>query len=350
MTGNLSAHYNEYYYYGIPDGKEPGDMVNERYDRVMRNDREALETVLKILASNTYYLVSKRLDTYGMGTIDNIDDVMQNIWEEVVKLSFRGFPPKVSQNNFYPYLIGIAENCIKNFRKRTGRNMVREQYDTETSSVYQTLEAKGRSGENDNMPDRIVLADEKQDCERAVLRFFVRALQETKMSPYQVITYCYAILIPQMFKKSQRKDFLKKVEILSGRKEKTPNSYFDEERNRLCGEIMRNSVKLLNWAVDAMYEQKLWQLDREFLELYEEEPLSEDAFEWGQRYLDHMKKEYEGIPVRELVITSQFEMSSIKNWPDRVAKSLLLETEKLAMADEDFCRHSVAIAEEMLCS
>ena len=51
--------------------------------------------------------------------------------------------------------------------------------------------------------------------------------------------------------------------------------------------------------------------------------------------------------VKELVITEDFEQNGIKNWPIRTARHLLHDTEKWAAKDEEFCKKSVGVAEEL---
>ena len=145
---------------------------------------------------------------------------------------------------------------------------------------------------------------------------------------------------------------------------------------------------LLNFALSAMEGETVETLSREFVELYGMEPLLEEAFAWGQPYRENLEQVYclpapkkekpsqerkaepgsiggglsgavtaggglsgagaaEEKLVKELVITEDFEQNGIKNWPIRTARHLLHDTEKWAAKDEEFCKKSVGVAEEL---
>lgn len=107
---------------------------------------------------------------------------------------------------------------------------------------------------------------ERRDAIRKVINFYLMALQETNLPPHHVLTYCYAVLIPQLFIKSGDIDFLKQVEAISKRNGKTAKSWYNEENNCLEGEIARDSVILMKWAYNAMEDMQVQALEKEFLE------------------------------------------------------------------------------------
>lgn len=347
MFNGVKEHYNQYYRYNLPSGEEPCAAANRLYDSVMRNDKTALDQLLKILSSNTYYMVCSRLEKAGHATRENVDDVMQNIRMEILKAAFRGFPQYIKKDQLYPYLIGIAEKCVDNFKKTNQGNKNREQYDTEKYSVFDAVQ-DNKTDSNLTTPEQKVLSDERAVMRNIILKTYITALQESKQPPYQLLTYCYAVLIPQLFKKTVRKELLRKIDSISSRKSPAPNSHYNEEKNCLEGDITRNSTILLNWALSAMYKQTVAELNQEFLDLYKIEKIADVMFEWGIYYRANMEKEYENIPIKQLVITDTFQENAIKNWPERIAKSLLKAAEQILLSQEEFCGKSVKIAEEML--
>lgn len=346
MYSRISEYYNKYYRYDLPEEQKPGDVVNSLFERVERNDQEALEEVLKILASNTFYLVRKWLLNYNKNvSLEDVDDVLQNARMEIIQTSFRGFPKRVTKEIFYGYLIVLTKNCIFNYRRGLKVKNENEQFDTEDSSSFEILESAGNKNRSVNPEDVFVSAE----TEKEILHFYLEALRGTEEKPYRVLSYCYAVLIPQLFKKSSNPDFLRKVDIISSRNAKPPFSHYNEEKNCLEGEITRKSAVLMNWALDAMEGRKAEELDKEFLELYEEEPLNEEPFAWERPYLINMEKTEHNMPVKHLVITKEFKQKAIKNWPVRMAESLRDEAGRLAQKDRAFCKKSVRIVEDMIC-
>ena len=348
MYKSISEHYNQYYRYDLPENKTPWDVVNSLFERVERNDQEALEEALKILSSNTFGKIWRWLSGFGKASLENVDDIMQNIREEILKIVFRGFPEHVTKEKFYGFLMIVTDNCMKNYGKGLADRSKKEQYDTEDGALFDVLEAVGNEKRSVNPEDFFVSQDVKKEQED-VLRFYLEALCGTKEKPYKVLTYCYAVLIPQLFKKSCSSHFKRKVDVISSRNTKPPFSHYNEEKNCLEGEIARKSTILMNWALDAMKGQKVEQLDREFLELYGEEPLNKELFSWGKPYLINMEKTEHNMPVKYLVVTEEFGRNAIKNWPIRVAESLRDETGRLVQKDREFCKKSVGLVEDMIC-
>lgn len=348
MHKSISEYYNQHYRYDLPENKKPGEAVNSLFERVERNDQEALEEVLKILSSNTFYLVLRRLSDCGNVIVENVDDVLQNVRLEVIKAAFRGFSERVTQDGFYGYLLGMTEKCIKNYRKRLENKNTKEQYDTKNCSVLDAMETAGRKERSDNPEDMVVMRNQQRDGDD-IIHFYLTALRGTEEKPYKVLAYCYAVLLPQLFKKSCNSRFKRKIGTISSRNGRPPFSYYNEEKNCLEGEIARKSAILINWAMGAMEGQRVEELDKEFLELYKEEPLNEEEFLWGKPYSKNMEKIEHNKPIKFLVITKEFSQNAIKNWPIRVAERLRDETGRLVQKDRGFCKKSVRIVEDMIC-
>lgn len=342
MTDKIREHYNLYYNYEPPAGSSAADAVNGLYDAVMRNDKDALGQVIQILASNTYFLVVKRLHAAGIFEMDALDDVMQDIKTEIFKKAFRGFPEKVTREGFFGYLVSMAEICCSNYKKKYFCKKERFLHEGENAGICGQEQAVW------DMEDSFMERERRRMLKR-VLEFYLDALSRTKAPPYQVLTYCYAVLIPQILKKTCNPALLRRVEAMSGRKEGTPVSRYNELTGRLEGEIARDSVILMNWAMAAMHGRRSVMLDQEFLEIYRLEPLGRKEFHWGDAYEKNMNQAYGKTLVKELIITDVFSKNAMKNWPARIAKNLLLETEKIAMENQEFRKKSKDIAEEFFC-
>jgi DNA-directed RNA polymerase specialized sigma24 family protein len=328
------------------------------------------------LQSNTYALAVKRLSLKGISGLEQVDELMQTVSFEVMKLAFRGFPEQVDAERFFGYLLGIAQNCCNDFNRRQSQEQMRRKAGQEGVDVFQVLDTVKTTNWEHELVEQEILDAETSAIRKEILRFYQQALQETQLPPYQVITYCYAVLLPQLFKKSRNPRFLRQLAKISGRKGGKPSSCYNEETGNLEGKIARDSVILLNFALSAMEGETVEALSREFVELYGMEPLLEEAFAWGQPYQENLEQVYclpapkkkkpsqerkaepgsiggglsgagaaEEKLVKELVITEDFEQNGIKNWPIR--RHLLHDTEKWAAKDEEFCKKSVGVAEEL---
>ena len=347
MNQEFIRHYNTHYQYPLPDGTPPGDAVNQLFDRILQDDKDALEQAVHILTANTYYLVVDRLSKHVNPAIQDIDNIMQDVRMQVIRLAFRGIPEWVTKEGFYGYLLRLVERRIQDYQRKMGKLAAQEISAAGEEGMLTALNGQEELPEHGD-PETVYLIQEQREAIRQVIHFFLQALRETELPPWQILTYCYAVLIPQLFKKSDNPKFLKRVETVSGRNGKQPNSRYNPDKGCLEGEITRNSVILIKWAMDAMEQMLAGGLSEEFLDLYNAEPLNDETFAWGEAYLANMEKEIDGIPLKDLVILEQFSKNAIKNWPGRVAENLLTETEERVHADEAFGRNSVRIVETLI--
>lgn len=346
MNYELSSHYKTYYEYPLPDGIQPGEAVAGLFDQILQEDRDSQEQVIRILSSNTYYLIVDRLAKYSNPLIDDIDNIMQDVRMQIMTLFFRGIPERITRDGFYGFLLQLVENRIKNYQREKAIKLKKEQRETPERSLQEVVERQQNDESAD--PENAYLMKERWRVIRKVVHYYLEALQETELPPHYVLTYCYAVLVPQLFKKSKNIDFLRRVEQISKRNEKTAKSWYNEKDNCLEGEIARDSVILMKWAYDAMKDMQVSELEKEFLELYQMEPLNEEPFSWGTAWKENMRGALNDIPLETIVILEHFTRNAIKNWPLRVAEHLMTETERRIHADCDFCRESIEIVENLI--
>lgn len=360
MFIGAKEHYNNYYRYDLSSGEDSVEIVNNLFIPVMKNDKEALNKVLRIISGRTYYKVWGMLDEVGRATVENVDDVMQSARLEIIKLAFRGFPERVSEDGFYGYLYKIFVVCTNNFKKLNKKLNEREEYEKDKSDeeensyiadVFDNIESDYFKTSRESVAEKQIIIKEKREIYNTILARYIKALQESKLEPHQLLTYCYAILIPQLIKKTDNVKLLNQVEKLSMRKSYTTNSYYDAKENKLKGKIARDSVILISWAIEAMYKMRVGQLDDEFQELYSLEKIADTDFCWGFPFKENMERINKAAKIveREVVITDTYSESSIKNWPARVAESLLTNTEKQLMEETSIRRNSTKIIEDILC-
>lgn len=347
MNNELITHYNDCYQYPLPEGIHPADAVTGLFDRIIQGDKTAGEQAVRILSANTYYLVVDRLSKCAAPTISDMDNVMQDVRMQILKLFFRGIPQKITKDGFYGYLLNLVERRIKDYQRKMGRQSMSEVSATGENGMLDALSAQPAAPEQSD-PELICLMDERRDAIRQVIHYYLLALKETEMPPQQVLTYCYATLLPQLFKKSVNPDFLERVEQISGRNDRPPSSWYNKEEKRLEGDIARDSVVLMKWTFNAMEQMCIKELNAEFLELYHMEPLNKEDFSWGKTFVENMQQRQEGIPLEQVVILEKYSKHAIKNWPVRVADSLLEETEKRIQENRPFCDKSIGIVEDLI--
>lgn len=342
MTDDIREHYNLYYRYDLKPGNDAAETVNHLYDAVMRNDKDALAEVIQILSDKTYFLAAKRLHASGIFELEALDDVMQEIKTEIFKKAFRGFPEKVTEEGFFGYLVSMAEICCINYKKKYFGKKEQLLNKQEEEDFF------GQIQDDWNMEESCVKR-ERRLVIQSILEFYTEALSGIEAPPYQVLTYCYAVLIPQLLKKTCNPELLMQVNTISKGNGGKSDSLYNESSSRLEGEIARDSVILMNWAMNAMHGLASGALNQEFLEIYRLEPLGSREFCWGEAYESNMNEIYLGTLVKELVITDAFPKNTMKNWPIRIAKNLLHETEKIAMENTKFRKESRDIAEDFFC-
>ena len=357
MFAEAEEHYKKFYYYPLPDGKEPRETVNGLFDAVRNEDGAALEKALRILSSNTYFLVCSRLEKAGFATQDNVDEVIQNVRLVVMAKAHmpRGFQRVTSSEDFFAYLLGITQNQASNFiknhipTKRQGDKLARRLiYDMDEKSAFEAMEMQDAEGEQ-YTPEGDMIRKERHEVNETIFQKFLEVLGDSGCPPRRLLTYCYAVLIPQMAKKTDRKDFIGRIVEMSGRMSDTPNSVYNLAERCWEGEIARKSVKLMKWAYGAMYKLKVAQMNEEFLELYGMEGIASLPFRWGSTFWENMERVAKGEDVaeKELVVTEKYTMSGISNWPDRVAAELLEATRNALHRESGFAEKAVAYFEEI---
>lgn len=332
-------HYRQYYQYDLPKGKQPGEVVNSLFDRMMRNDKEALEQVLGILADRTFAMLCSRLESVGCYSADHVDDLMQIIRMEIMKKSFRGFPRKVTKEGFYGYLIQIVQNQTKRYRKEQLHDRQSLVYEKDTEKKPDPLERQIRKqGLLSSDLEEQAISREEDGLKKRVLDYFMEALAWTDRKPYQAVTYGYAYLLPKILNDSRKRELKRKVNVISGRESGKQASGYEEDSDFLWGEITRKSEFLTGWAMDAMCRKKVRFLAEEFMKLYNMDPLNGKPVAWEDPFQQNMREEEKGKPIEELVITEEFDQLAIKNWPVRMQKALIEKTRERMRADPDFMK------------
>lgn len=322
-------HYEMYYRYDKYYSEEDvGKIVNGLFEKVMRNDKEAVDEVLKIISSQVYFLACSRLDATGNLCVEDVDDVMQNICIEILKSSFRGVPSYVNDEKYYGYLIGISENTIRNYRRRNNVKIIHEAHETDEIKIEDIIDRESEVTRVKELPEDMFIYKENVEVQKTIIATYLDSLMNSSLPPQHLLTFCYAVIIPLIIKSSCDVELKSIVGELSKRQNGKPGSRYDRENNCLEGDINRESIILMKWAFSAMYGMSVSELNREYLSIYEREKIYDIPFCWGTRFELRLEEEEDEIKIKDIVICDKYKKNNIKNWPQRVMDKLVSETEE----------------------
>lgn len=323
--------YRKNYKDNIEDDKEREQKVGELMHLALRNDGKAIGEIVELVIDPSFRVVLNVLKSAGnlYMSIDILEDMMQEIPEILRARFFRGIPEKVAEDELLKYLLGTVKNSV--------REILRKGYEKEAK--HQSIEENMENGVQEPSVFESQDFDNLWDFKNDIIAYFIDQIMNTTKEPYVVITYCYACLLPIIFKATQNEDVLHVMDEMSGRryKEKTSGYRWSEKKDRfeLYGEIARKSDILMKWVVDAMYDMKIDFLQEEVKNTYNMEPLGNTVFEWGDFFKDNLQRNYDDRrKKKDIVITSEFDMNTMKNWPKRFSVSLYKKTKKHFMTEE----------------
>lgn len=323
--------YRKNYKDNIVSDKERERKVGELMYSALRNDGRAIGEIVELVIDPSFRVVLNVLKEAGnlYLSIDLLEDMMQEIPEIMRARFFRGIPEKVAEEELLKYLLGTVKNSI--------REILRKNYEKEAKNP--SLEQRIENG----FPELAVSdwedSDELWEIKNDMITYFIDRVMNTTEEPHKVITYCYASLLPMIFKSTQNEEVLKVMDGMSGRKykEKTSGYRWNEKKQKfeLYGEIARKSNILMKWAFDAMYDMTVEFLQEEVQDTYNMEPVGGAIFAWGDEVRDNLQKDYDNTrKKKDIVITSEFDKNTIKNWPVRFGISLYEKTRKHFMTEE----------------
>ncbi len=344
MKQDSKAFYKERYSEVIRNGEDPAEVVNGLAEQLMRNDPEAMDVVCRVIYYK-FYDLAVRYTQQSKWTSDYTDTILDQACEDFYKMCVKGLDESVLTQGVF----GLLHNAVYwgyrhviNENKKYSQTM---QFENNESDDIERINEK--NNQEDNVSSDVlgdVLIREEDDCDKKVLDFFRQVLMDNKEIPYQMVTYCYASLLPLMLKESSEDLFKENINRLSARGK--GNSWF--KNGKIGGDINRNSSILLKWAVDAMNEQTTGFLSEEFENLYMQEPIVGRPFSWGTSYQLALKEEYAGRMVEDIVITDEFDTLRIKNWPSRVGMRLYEDTKRKMCEDKEFRKVAVGHAEKII--
>lgn len=326
--------YRHRYKDNITGDKEREKMVGELMMLALQNDSGAVKRIVELMIDPSFAVVKNALLEKGelYHSIEIMEDMMQEVPEIIMKLFFRGIPEKVTEAELLKYLLGAVKNGT--------RQKLQKHYEKEAKNP--SLDKWKEDGMP--LPKEVEEGEEKASEEEDSLKddmisYYIKCLMDTKTEPHKAVTYGYATLLPIVFKSTQNEQVLQEMDVMSGRfyHKKTSSYRWNprKERFELTGEIARDSMVLMKWAVDAMCKLSVDFLQKEMEETYNMEPIGNTTFVWGDDFRKNLLKEYdEDRKEKEVVITSEFSEVNMKNWPVRMSAVLYKETRKHFMNEE----------------
>lgn len=341
----ILEHFKKYYQYENMDAETAKNKVNDLFSKVILNDREALNEVLYIVREKVYFNLCKKLSGSSFASLEHVDDAMQYASMEYIKKSMTNFN-NFAENNFYAYSLKFFDNWFLNYIKQYYKKVVSMEKDLQEKEYIEKKEVSR------NNPEQTYMDTEKDWFEKKCIQCFIQVLEASEIVPYQLLTYCYASILPIVLKSHCGiKELLKWINKLNvPDKEKT--SWADVDTGEIGGMITRNSRHLVDWAINAMYKKNVTYLSQEFKDIYNIQPLAEENFAWGNEFIKALSMpisfECEVHEIGDLIITDTFSKDAIKNWPTRVFKMLLHKTNAKIMEDEKLAEFAVEYAENLI--
>lgn len=343
-------HFRQYYQYKNMDNETAKNRVNELFPKIVLNDRAAFNEALCIIREKVYFNVCKKLSATSFASLEHVDDAMQYASVEYTKKSITNFD-SFAGDNFYAYSLKFFDNWFLNYIRRHYKKVA--SIETELDEKENIEKNKmNKYKMNKANPEQKHMDKEQDWFKKECIQCFIQVLEASEIVPYQLITYCYASILPLILKNHCGiKELLKWINKLNvPDREKT--SWADLDTGEIGGMITRKSKYLVDWAINAMYKKNVEYLSQEFTDIYNIRPLAGVSFVWGNEFIKALSmsapSKYEVDTVGELVITDKSDKDAIKNWPSRVFKVLLYETSVKIMEDTELAEFAVEYAEDLL--
>lgn len=323
--------YRKHYKDDIENDKERERLVGKFMMPALQNDDEAIDKIIQLLIDPSFAVIRNAMLKNGdmYKSLELMEDMMQEITEVIKGVFFRGIPESVLPEELMKYLLGVVRHSIQRILGKKYQNEVQ-------NPSLEQWEEDGKP-----LPVQKVEEDSEgtDDFKNQMLSYCIKCLMNTKAEPHKAVTYCYANLLPIIFKTTQNEQVLHEMDQMSGRRYKKKTSSFGwnhrKERFEVTGEVSRDSETLLKWAIDAMWDMSVDFLQKEVQETYNIEPIGNTTFVWGQIFRTNLLKDYDtGRKERDVIITSEFSEVNIKNWPVRLGAALYKETREHFMKEE----------------
>ncbi len=348
----IMDHYRNYYRYGKDDMDEETarDTVNRLFAEVLKNDQRAVEDVLRIVREQAYYkIVVRQVRKYPqIATLDHVDNAMQQASLEYLEKSMTNFE-NFTGGDFYAYSISFFRYSVLGYMNKYYHKVdKKETMLDEDERIENEQLGERQAGEN---PEQKVEDKEDEEFKDGIIRQYIQTLEASGIKPYKLVTYCYADILPMVLKdhgmNQELLEWVNRLNIPGERKKSEADSATGEIR----GLIAREGRSLIKWAMVAMHKKDVCHLSDEFTEIYNLRPLAGMNFCWGNKFKEALnvpdkKQDRNDMKIGRLVITEDFPLDRIKNWPERTYRQLCKETVPKIMKDKKLKDMAVQYAQQ----
>lgn len=335
----IISHYTQYYQFQNLSDQDAMLQVNQLLPRIQKNDQQAFGTALRIICEKAYFNVCRKVAGGKFDTLDFVDDIIQYASTEFAAKSMTGFS-NLDHENFYAYSLKLFSLCTTHYISRHYKKVVKREFPMDDGNQMidkdrgDYNENNGKRSLTDSVhsdnPEQILIEQQQEENMQECIALYIHSIEESKIVPYQLITYCYAAVLTIILKDHKNiPQLLKWINRLNRPGQRS--SWADEKTGEIGGRIARDSTYLLKWAVDAMYKKNLEYLSNEFTQIYNIRPLAGRSFAWGIQYRNSLEEinfpegQQRSKKMGELIITDEFQEDEMKNWAPRVNRKLMKE-------------------------
>lgn len=204
--GNIMGRVEDYYRLD-ENIKDPAAYVNSLYDRVLKNDREAISRVAEVMQAQGYKHVSWKMRKYGCAgsSRELVEEIVSEGLLRIYEKRLTNFDGEMeAPEYFYAHLINFFDMVMLEQITKAGKIQKREK-------SSQEMEASANEGEHSSKDHTIKeMADEKSDPGRMALELEEKRVRRgqgeilrqliagTKSVPHEMISFCYSMVLPSV--------------------------------------------------------------------------------------------------------------------------------------------------------
>ncbi len=187
--------------------KDPVMYVNSLYEKVLQNDKEAINKVAEVMLVQGYKHVSYKMRKYSyLGDCrelvgDIVSEGILRIYEKRL-LNFEG--EVKSGEFFYAHLMNFFDKVMLEQVKKVGKLQNKEQSVQEMEESVNEKEhsindyTRKEMADEKNNPDRMAAEIEERRVRQGQGEILRQIIANTKSVPHEMISFCYSMILPSI--------------------------------------------------------------------------------------------------------------------------------------------------------
>lgn len=253
--------------------KDPVMYVNSLYDKVLKNDKEAISKVLEVMMAQGYKHVSYKMQKYRYlsDSQELIGDIVSEGILRIYEKRLLNFDGEVQNREFfYAHLMNFFDKVMFEQVKKAGRLQTKEQSVQEREESVRESEhsvndyTMREMADEESDPGRMAVEMEKKRVRQGQGEILRQLIANTKSVPHEIISFCYSMILPsilnsitlqsQALRKCVQKavaEAYKQVQVL----EKKGENVSGKEAAVIFYEKYLVQLKNLSWGRDYSYER-----------------------------------------------------------------------------------------------